>query len=144
MRETNTNPPSPAARALMVGDHEARVQPISGADVEVLGRLWQRLNGLSLTTDEAAVAALVTAMPEALDALAQLSGIERQVLAGLHLAALLGFGERYVRRWLDENAGYIADELVPVIVRVGAAAGEIIQGLKAAQATTDSTAPASA
>ncbi len=145
MREAIKKPVSVPAPALLLGGCEARVQPISGADVEALGRLWQRLDeaGVSLASDDS-VAALAAVMPEALDALAQLSGIERGVLARLHLAALIDFGEQYARRWLDENVAYIANELVPVIVRAGAAAGEIAQGLKAAKAATDNTAPTSA
>lgn len=144
MRKATRKPAQPAsqpARALMVGGCVARVQPISGADVEVLARLWQRFDdlGVSLTADDS-VLGVASAIPEALDALAQLSQIDRCTLAALHLAALIDFAEQYVRRWLDENAPYIANELAPVLARAGKAAGEIAQGLAAAKAATENTA----
>lgn len=105
-------------RSISVEGTEARVQPLSGADIEALLPLarramaWQSVPGAPEVLD---------ALPDALTALAQLSGIPREALARLHIAALMDFAREFGAAWFAINAPYLVNEVAPMMKQISEA-----------------------
>lgn len=103
---------------ILVEGKQARVQPLSGADIEALLPLarravsWQSAPGVPEVLD---------ALPEALTALSQMSGIPREVLARLHIAALLDFAREFGAAWFAVNGPYLVNEVAPMMQQISEA-----------------------
>lgn len=105
-------------RPITVEGTQARVQPLSGADIEALLPLarramaWQSVPGAP---------EVLEALPEALTALAQLSGIPRDAIARLHVAALTDFAREFGRAWFAVNRPYLVNEVAPMMKQISEA-----------------------
>lgn len=102
-------------KRLNIGTHEARLQPVSAADIEALTPLVRRVDSLGARPG---VMAVLDAVPDALTALAQLSAIPRDVLAAQHLAALVTWAREYLAAWIAEQLPYVETELRPLVDQI--------------------------
>lgn len=102
-------------KRLNIGTHEARLQPVSAADIEALAPLVRRVDSLGARPG---VMAVLDAVPDALTALAQLSAIPRDVLATQHLAALIVWGREYLAAWIAEQLPYVETDLRPLVEQI--------------------------
>lgn len=114
----NTDQVKASSTNISVEGTEARVQPLSGADIEALLPLARRAVAWQSVPDAPEV---LDALPEAITALAQLSGIPREVLARLHVAALMDFARKFGVAWFAINTPYLVNEAVPMMKQISEA-----------------------
>lgn len=121
-------------RSISVEGTQARVQPLSGGDIEALLPLARRAMAWQCAPGAPEV---LEALPEALTALAQLSGISRDVLARLHIAALMDFTREFGVAWFAINGPYLVNEVAPMMQKISEAM--VAAGADFAQAVQSAT-----